>query len=154
MNTDSNFAKNVKRDSDRSPVIALLLAQYRSIQTERLVLVTSMRILWFLLLLVFALAKDPTTTLFISLGIIAISLFFISFHSSRRTRSLEINIRDSLVRLDPDLQDFYIKVLHEAREARYRTPIYTMAIILRRFEDLVWLCSCFYIALIRLLINI
>ena len=53
-------SRTSERSADRSPVIALLFAQYNSVQRERLVVATTMRILWFILLLVFGLAPDLT----------------------------------------------------------------------------------------------
>lgn len=139
----------MKRDIDRSPVIALLLAQYRGIQTERIVLATSMRILWFILLLVFALTPNVTPSVALAFGIIAFTLFFVSFYASRRTQRLEASIRDSLVRLDPDLEDYYINALHDAREKPYHTPFDMVIVMFRRAEDVVWLMAAVYILIFR-----
>lgn len=146
-------AKSTERSTDRSPVIALLFAQYTSLQREQLVVATSMRVLWFILLLVFALTDGFPMDTFMSLGLIACALFLISFYSSRLVQRRESHIRRSLVRLDPGLEDYYIKALHEAREPKYRSPLGMSLLLVSRFEDVIWLFVCFNIAVIKNMIH-
>lgn len=149
MNFDEPQLRS-ERNIDRSPVISLLLAQYKGIQTERIVVSTSMRLSWFLLLLFFTFARTPLGNEVANWFVLSGTLFFVSFYSTRRTERLEASIRSSLVRLDPDLEDFYIQALDEARDRPYSNPLEIVLAMLRRGEDLFWLMSSVYILVLRM----
>jgi hypothetical protein len=122
-------------DRDRSPVVELLLAQYRALRAERVVVATTVRIFWFVLLLTALLSQSESFEDFFTLFIIGGALFYFSFATEVRVARTESSIRNSLVRLDPDLEDYYIRELGElGLRVFHLTPIY----FLRKYEELFW----------------
>ena len=128
-------------------VAELLFAQYNSIQREYLVVTTSMRILWFVLLLVLALIPELKASTFTYLLMILWALAFISMLSRLRILRLESAIRNSLVRLDIELQDYYIRSSHEAK--RSASPFARYVFRIPWFEDMVWVSVSMVIGFMR-----
>lgn len=138
----------------KSPVTAVLLHQFRSIQIEGIVRSTSTRVLWFVLLLVFALTPNLSASTFLPLMIIAFTLFHISNVATQRAVGREDSIRKSLVRLDPHLEDHYINTMHDFRD---KLPLSFSGMViwglLALGEDLLWFVSAILILASRVGLN-
>ncbi|GAA5510026.1 hypothetical protein Rcae01_05532 [Novipirellula caenicola] len=128
----------IRDKSEHSPVITLLLAQYRNLQTERIVLTTSTRVLWFTLLLALAITPNVSVYSICSCFLMGFVLLIVSLDATRRNRIMESSIRHALVRLDPDREDYYIRVIHGARVRPSGTPVSWAMGVLHHSENLLW----------------
>jgi len=138
-----------KYNEDYSPVLALLLTQYRSVQMEKLVFGTTIRVFWFTLLLTIAFNKFHTIESTLPFLVLILCLLMISYASNLRLVRSETSVRKSLVRLDPDLEDFYIRVFNESRYERYSSHLLLrISSLVGRYEDFIWFGSSIYLLMI------
>lgn len=149
--------ESVKPNKDFRPestVTKLLLAQFQSVQNERLVFSNLMRIFWFSLLMGTAFSSDLGRTSLVGILIVGMSLFMVTYSSSVRIDRLESNIRNAIVRLDPELDDYYINSLHEMQKGGNEAPMLVLLLrVFSRYDNIVWLAALFYLVFTNLMLD-
>lgn len=127
----------------RSTVPTLLLEQYSSERSSRIIQVAVDRVLWFILSLASFIAPIGHDLELVAPVLIATALFFTTYHSSYRYHLQRRMLEKAIANLDPENTDYYIHS-HADREIM-PSPISRFS----RYESFIWLGVIIYILGIR-----
>ena len=120
-----------------SPLVALIIEQYRNVRTERLATEISGRVLWVGMIVLVALFPSITLLRVVEIGVASNILFIMIQLKLFRLAQRESVIRETLARMDDsEHQDIYVRLMHD----RSIRPVYLPGSILRS-EHIIWLAA-------------